>query len=75
MQDGTRISWKFAKHSGIMTPDQIRSIKALLQTDRPRDASLVREILIILQVPSEDVAKLTGRLSIIITHEVRLRTF
>ncbi|KAL8270517.1 hypothetical protein Esti_005554 [Eimeria stiedai] len=65
----TKVSWKFAKHSGTMLPEQIASIQALLQSDMPRDAALVRMILTSLNVPKEDVARLTGRLSILITHE------
>ncbi|KAL8439878.1 hypothetical protein Efla_000850 [Eimeria flavescens] len=66
----TKISWKFAKHKGNMTPDQITSIQALLQTSVPRDFALVRAILEILSVPKEDIAKLTGRLSVLMSHEV-----
>ncbi|KAL8447515.1 hypothetical protein Emed_004303 [Eimeria media] len=67
--EGTKVSWKFAKHSGTMTPGQIAVIQALLQSDRPRDATLVRMILASLNVPKEDIARLTGRLSILIAHE------
>ncbi|KAL8452923.1 hypothetical protein Emag_002140 [Eimeria magna] len=65
----TKVSWKFAKHSGTMSPEQIASIQALLQSDKPRDASLVRMILTSLNVPKSDIARLTGRLSILIAHE------
>ncbi|KAL8428061.1 hypothetical protein ACSSS7_007415 [Eimeria intestinalis] len=66
----TKVSWKFAKHSGTMSPEQIASIQELLQTDTPRDAKLVRMILTALNVPKEEIARLTGRLSILITHDM-----
>lgn len=53
-----------------MTPEQIRHIRDLLQSDKPRDAALVREMLAVLGVPADDIARLTGRLSILIFHEV-----
>ncbi|XP_026191968.1 uncharacterized protein LOC34623096 [Cyclospora cayetanensis] len=65
----SKIQWKFSKHGGGMTSDQIEKIKVLLQGNKPRDAALVREILAILGVPADDIERLTGRLNILITHE------
>ena len=70
VHDDSHIQWKFAKNKGRMTPEQIRQIRILLQSDKPRDAALVREILAVLGVPTEDIARLTGRLNIMILHEV-----
>lgn len=58
-----------------MTPDDIRAIKILLDSNKPRDAALVREILKVLKVPEDDIERLTGRLSIIVSHEVKGRCF
>ncbi|CDJ35920.1 uncharacterized protein EMH_0044390 [Eimeria mitis] len=69
VHDDSRVEWKFAKHKGQMTPDHIRQIRILLQSAKPRDAALVREILAILGVPADDIARLTGRLNIKIIHE------
>lgn len=70
VHDDSNVQWKFAKHKGKMTPENIRQIRILLQSEKPRDAALVREILAILGVPSDDIARLTGRLNILILHEV-----
>ncbi|CDJ49379.1 hypothetical protein, conserved [Eimeria brunetti] len=69
VHDDSKIDWKFGKHKGRMTPDNIRQIRVLLQSNKPRDAALVREILAVLGVPADDIARLTGRLNIRILHE------
>lgn len=70
--DDAVVAWSFQKQSGTMTSQQVHAVRGLLNSDAAKDAALVREILKILQVPSDDIERIAGRLRLMVSRDVSL---